>query len=162
MPSESSTTPFVDHAMGAALDAARAAAASGEVPVGAAVFSLETGDIVATAANERERRADPTAHAEVLALRAAAKALGTWRLTSLGIAVTLEPCAMCAGALVNARIDHLFFGADDPKAGACGSLYQICDDPRLNHRLEVTWGVRADECAALLADFFAERRAEGP
>lgn len=161
MPSEP-VTPFADHAMTAALDAAREAAIRGEVPVGAAVFSLETGAVVAAAGNEREHRGDPTAHAEILALRAAAAALGTWRLGGHGMAVTLEPCAMCAGALVNARIDHLYFGADDPKAGACGSLYQICDDPRLNHRLDVIWGVRANECAALLARFFAERRGTDP
>lgn len=160
MTSQASTAGFADHAMTAALAAARAAATSGEVPVGAAVFSLEDGVVVAVAANERERRNDPTAHAEILALRAAAAALGTWRLGRHGIAVTLEPCAMCAGALVSARIDHLCFGADDPKAGACGSLYQICDDPRLNHRVEVTRGIRTDECAALLAGFFAEKRAQ--
>ncbi|MFN8105551.1 MAG: nucleoside deaminase [Acidimicrobiia bacterium] len=162
MPSETSAATFADRAMQAALGAARAAADAGEVPVGATVFSLGTGAILATAANERERGADPTAHAEILAIRAAAAELGTWRLEGHGIAVTLEPCVMCAGALVGARIDHLWFGADDPKAGACGSLYQICDDPRLNHRLDVTWGVRGDECAALLRDFFAEMRRNGP
>lgn len=148
--------------MQAALDAARVAATAGDVPVGAAVFALDTGAVIAVAANERERRADPTAHAEILAIRAAAAVLGTWRLDGHGIAVTLEPCVMCAGALVAARVQHLYFGADDPKAGACGSLYQVCDDPRLNHRVEVTWGVRDEECATLLTSFFAERRREGP
>lgn len=162
MPSETAAAAFADHAMGAALDAARDAATSGDVPVGAAVFSLETGSVVAAAGNEREQRGDPTAHAEILALRAAAAELGTWRLTGHAMAVTLEPCTMCAGALVSARVEHLYFGADDPKAGACGSLYQICDDPRLNHRLDVTWGVRTDECAALLASFFAGRRSPNP
>ncbi|MBX7161145.1 MAG: nucleoside deaminase [Acidimicrobiia bacterium] len=148
--------------MDAALDAAREAAAAGDVPVGAAVFALATGDLVAVAANERERRADPTAHAEIVAIREAARVLGRWRLDGHALAVTLEPCTMCAGALVAARVEHLYFGAADPKAGACGSLYQVCDDPRLNHRVDVTWGVREPECAALLSAFFAERRRAGP
>lgn len=148
--------------MGAALGAARGAAAAGDVPVGAAVFALDSGTIVSVAANERERRADPTAHAEILAIRAAARSLGTWRLDGHAVAVTLEPCTMCAGALVAARVQRLYFGADDPKAGACGSLYQVCDDPRLNHRVEVTWGVLGDECSDLLSAFFAERRISGP
>jgi tRNA(adenine34) deaminase len=116
------------------------------------------GEVVARGHNERERRQDPTAHAEIVVLRAAAEAAGGWRLGNVTLVVTLEPCPMCAGALVAARIARLVFGAADPGAGACGSLYNLCADPRLNHELPVTPGVRADECAALLAAFFAERR----
>ncbi|MGH9282292.1 MAG: nucleoside deaminase, partial [Acidimicrobiales bacterium] len=108
--------------------------------------------------NERERRADPVAHAELLALQDAAAALGTWRLEDLTLVVTLEPCPMCAGALVAARVARLVFGAADPKAGACGSLYNLCADPRLNHEVTVTPGVLAPEAARLLSDFFAARR----
>ncbi|MEA2718025.1 MAG: tRNA(adenine34) deaminase [Actinomycetota bacterium] len=139
-----------------ALDEARAALVHGDVPVGA--VAVIGGEVVARGHNERERRHDPTAHAEILVLRAAAEAAGGWRLGEVTLVVTLEPCPMCAGALVAARIARLVFGAADPRAGACGSLYNLCADPRLNHELPVTPGVRADECAALLADFFAERR----
>lgn len=142
--------------MDAALDAARDAARHGDVPVGAAVFSAER--VVAVAGNARERDGDPTAHAEILALRAAADAVGTWRLDGHGIAVTLEPCPMCAGAVVAARLDLVVFGAADPKAGAAGSLYNLCADPRLNHECVVVAGHRADEGAALLWDFFGQRR----
>ena len=143
-------------AMRAALDEARAAAAHGDVPVGA--IALVGGDIVARAHNERERRGDPTAHAELLALRAAAEALGSWRLDEVTMVVTLEPCPMCAGALVAARVGRLVFGATDPRAGACGTLYNLCADPRLNHELPVTGGVLASDAAALLREFFALRR----
>jgi tRNA(adenine34) deaminase len=139
-----------------ALDEARAALVHGDVPVGA--VAVIGGEVVARGHNERERRQDPTAHAEILVLRAAAEAAGGWRLGNVTLVVTLEPCPMCAGALVAARIARLVFGAADPGAGACGSLYNLCADPRLNHELPVTPGVRADECAALLAAFFAERR----
>ena len=108
--------------------------------------------------NERERTGDPTAHAELLALRDAAAALGSWRLGDATIVVTLEPCPMCAGAMVAARLGRLVYGAADPKAGACGTLYNLCADPRLNHELSVTGGVRAAECGALLTSFFADRR----
>jgi tRNA(adenine34) deaminase len=145
-----------DEAMVAALEEAALAASTGEVPVGAVV--LVEGRVVARAHNEREHGNDPTAHAEILALRAAAAALGSWRLSGATVVVTLEPCPMCAGALVAARVDRLVFGAFDPKAGACGSLYNLCADPRLNHELAVTRGVMAEEAAALLGDFFAERR----
>ena len=111
----------------------------GDVPVGA--LALVGGRVVASGHNERERRGDPTAHAEILVLRAAAEALGTWRLDRVTVVVTLEPCPMCAGALVAARVGRLVFGAPDPKAGACGSLYQLCADPRLNHELPVVGGV---------------------
>ena len=108
--------------------------------------------------NERELAVDPTAHAEILALRDAAEALGTWRLGGVTLVVTLEPCAMCAGALVAARVGRLVFGATDPKAGSCGTLYQLCADPRLNHELPVTGGILAQRCAEVLEEFFAARR----
>jgi tRNA(adenine34) deaminase len=114
--------------------------------------------VVARRHNERERSNDPTAHAELLALREAAAALGAWRLHDATIVVTLEPCPMCAGALVAARVGRLVYGAADPKAGACGTLYNLCADPRLNHEIAVTGGVRAEECGALLTSFFACRR----
>jgi tRNA(adenine34) deaminase len=144
-------------AIGAALDVARAAAALGEVPVGAVVLSA-SGDAVASAHNEREALSDPTAHAEILALRRAGAVLGSWQLIGCTLAVTLEPCTMCAGALVLARVSRLVFGAWDPKAGAVGSLWDVVRDSRLNHRPEVIAGVRAADCSALLADFFAARR----
>ena len=150
---------LIDAAMDAALDEARAALASTsvEVPVGAVVLG-PSGDVIASAHNEREAAHDPTAHAEVVALRRAGAALGTWQLSGCTLAVTLEPCTMCAGALVLARVARLVFGAWDPKAGAVGSLWDVVRDRRLNHRPEVISGVRDAECAALLADFFAERR----
>ncbi|HLX87287.1 MAG TPA: tRNA adenosine(34) deaminase TadA [Acidimicrobiales bacterium] len=143
-------------AMRAALAEAEAAVTHGDVPVGAVV--LVGGAVVAARHNERELQGDPTAHAEILALRDAAARLGSWRLSGATMVVTLEPCPMCAGALVAARFDRLVFGATDPKAGACGSLYNLCADPRLNHELPVTPGVLADEAAQLLVDFFADRR----
>lgn len=147
-----------EHWMGAALDEARAAAASGDVPVGAVVV---VGDrIVGRGRNRREVDRDPTAHAEIVALREAAAALGQWRVEGT-LVVTQEPCPMCAGALVNARVARLVFGCLNPKAGAVATLYQIASDPRLNHRVAVTAGVRAAECAAVLQAFFAELR-RGP
>jgi tRNA(adenine34) deaminase len=143
-------------AMELAVAEAEKAAAAGEVPVGAVVLVGET--VVASRHNERESAADPTAHAELLALRDAAAALGRWRLTDVTVVVTLEPCPMCAGALVAARVGRLVFGAADPKAGACGSLYNLCADPRLNHEVAVTAGVRAEDATALLTTFFAQRR----
>jgi tRNA(adenine34) deaminase len=148
-----------DRAMGLALDEARRATGHGDVPVGALV--VVGGRVVASQHNERELRHDPTAHAEVLALQAAARHLGTWRLTGATLVVTLEPCPMCAGALVAARVDRLVFGATDPKAGACGTLYNLCSDPRLNHEPAVVGGVRAPECSDLLTTFFAARRSDG-
>jgi tRNA(adenine34) deaminase len=139
-----------------ALEAAVDAAGRGEVPVGAVVV---VGDaVVAVAHNERETASDPTAHAEVLALRRAAAALGSWRLCDADLYVTMEPCPMCAGALVNARIRRLYFGCDDPKAGAVRTLYTLLDDRRLNHRVEVVPGLLAGEAAALLRGFFANLR----
>src|SRR5512147_2258931 len=139
--------------MGLALAEARAAVATGDVPVGAVVVSA-AGEVIGRGRNAREARQDPTAHAEVLALRAAAAALGSWRLTSTTLVVTLEPCTMCAGALVLARVARLVYGAVDPKAGAVGSLWDVVRDRRLNHRPEVLGGVRADECGAALRTFF--------
>jgi tRNA(adenine34) deaminase len=139
-----------------ALAEARVAAAEGEVPVGA--VCLVDGVVVARRHNEREGSGDPTAHAELLALRDAAAALGGWRLRDATLVVTLEPCPMCAGALVAARVGRLVFGAPDPKAGACGTLYNLCADPRLNHEVSVTGGVQTAECGALLTSFFADRR----
>ena len=146
-----------DDAMRLALDEAAAAIGHGDVPVGAVVVGPD-GAIIARRHNERELAGDPTAHAEILALRDAAATLGTWRLTDATIYVTLEPCPMCAGALVAARIGRVVFGAADPKAGATGSLYNLCTDPRLNHEVAVTHGVRSDEAGAQLAAFFAGRR----
>ena len=143
-------------AMEVALDEAAAARSHGDVPIGAVV--LVDGEVIARRHNERELTGDPTAHAEVLALRDAARALGTWRLERATLVVTLEPCPMCAGALVAARVGRLVFGAADPKAGACGSLYNLCADPRLNHELPVEPGVAADRCSSLLTSFFAARR----
>ena len=142
--------------MGAAVEEARRCPAWGDVPVGAVV--ARDGKILGGAGNERERRQDHTAHAELLALRAAAGALGSWRLEGCTMYVTLEPCAMCAGGLVLARVSRLVFGAADPKAGFAGSLGDLVRDPRLNHRLEVTSGVLAEECGDLLRAFFADRR----
>lgn len=140
-----------------ALDQARGALAHDDVPVGAVV--VRDGRVLAEAGNRREVDFDPTAHAELLAIRAAAFALGSWRLHGCTLYVTLEPCAMCAGALVNARLPNLVFGAADPKAGAVGSLYDIPRDARLNHRMAVTEGVLAKECGDLLTRFFRARRA---
>ena len=144
--------------MEAALAEARAALAHDDVPVGAIVVHQPTGSIIARAHNERELAGDPSAHAELLALREAARSAGTWRLEEHALVVTLEPCPMCAGALWAARVGLLVYGAADPKAGAAGSLYNFAADPRLNHATEVVRGVRAGECAALLTDFFTSRR----
>ena len=144
--------------MADALHEAALALEHDDVPVGAIVVQLSTGEIVARAHNTRERDHDPTAHAELLALQAAARAAGTWRLTDHALVVTLEPCPMCAGAAWAARIGRLVFGAADPKAGSAGSLYNFAADPRLNHTTDVVRGVRAAECAALLTEFFAKRR----
>jgi len=145
-----------DEAMRAALDEARAAAAGGDVPVGAVV--LRDGEIVSRRHNQREAQHDPTAHAEVLALREAAATLGRWRLDDCTLVVTLEPCVMCAGAALSARIGRLVYGTPDLRGGATGSLYNVCADPRLNHNPPVTHGVLALDCAQLLDDFFAARR----
>jgi tRNA(adenine34) deaminase len=145
-----------ESAMRLAIAEARIAELAGEVPVGAVV--VVEGMVIARGHNEREKQTDPTAHAELIAIREAARVLGSWRMENATLYVTLEPCPMCAGALVAARVGKLVFGAADPKAGACGSLYNLCADPRLNHELPVTPGVLADECGALLSEFFAALR----
>jgi tRNA(adenine34) deaminase len=144
--------------MDLALAEASRALAHGDVPVGA--VALLDGDVVASRHNERELQRDPTAHAERLALSDAAQRLETWRLSLVTVVVTLEPCPMCAGALVASRVSRLVYGCGDPKAGACGTLYNLCQDPRLNHEVAVTGGVRADECASLLRSFFSTRRGD--
>ena len=144
-------------AMDAALAEARLAMAHGDVPIGAVVLNAG-GEVIAAAHNERELNSDPTAHAEVVALRRAAEALGSWHLDDCTLVVTLEPCTMCAGAIVAARVARLVFGAYDPKAGAVASLWDVVRDPRLNHRPEVVGGIAEPECAALLQTFFATRR----
>ncbi len=143
-----------------ALSLAREAAACGEVPVGAVVYETATGRVLAQAHNTREHSNDPTGHAELIALRQASEQLGDWRLNECTLVVTLEPCAMCAGAAVNARVGRLVYGATDPKAGACESLYAIVSDDRLNHRCEVVSGVLAEDSRLLLQAFFQARRAE--
>ncbi len=142
--------------MSQALDLAREAAEMGEVPVGAVVVA--GGEVVGRGGNRRETRQDALAHAEILAIEEATRRVGSWRLTGCTIYVTLEPCAMCAGALVNARVDRLVFGAHDPKAGFCGSLGDLARDPRLNHRLQVTSGILEEECGELLRSFFQALR----
>ena len=137
---------------------ARKAAGIGEVPVGAVVYRDDV--ILAEASNNRESSSDPTGHAELVALRIAGQSIDAWRLEGCSVAVTLEPCPMCAGAMVNARVGRLVYGASDPKAGACDTLYEITTDPRLNHRLETIGGVLSQRCAKLLSDFFKARRAE--
>jgi tRNA(adenine34) deaminase len=144
--------------MAIALEEARDALDHADVPIGAVVARLETAEVIARRHNERERRSDPTAHAEILALQDAARVLGSWRLDGCVLVVTLEPCPMCAGAAVNSRIGLLAFGAADPKAGATGSLYNLAADPRLNHEIPVIAGVAADESAGMLRAFFAGRR----
>jgi tRNA(adenine34) deaminase len=147
----------LDRLMGEALDLARTTMADGDVPVGALVVD-PGGSVIGSGRNTRERDKDPTGHAEVVAIRAAAAALGTWRLEGCTLVVTLEPCTMCAGAIVASRLERLVFGAFDDKAGAVGSLWDVVRDRRLNHRPEVLSGVRADESATLLREFFAGHR----
>lgn len=148
--------PAHEREMGLAIEQARLAEGHGDVPIGAAIF--RAGELLAAAGNERELRGDPTAHAEILAIRAAAEALGGWRLPGTTLYVTLEPCAMCAGAIVLARIPTVVIGTPDPKAGAAGSVLDVLAEPALNHRPEVIAGVREQECADLLREFFASRR----
>jgi tRNA(adenine34) deaminase len=145
--------------MQAALDEAAAAGAAGEVPVGCVVVHVPTNRIVGRGQNVRERQNDPTGHAEIVAIRTAGETLASWRLIDCCVYVTLEPCPMCAGAIVNARAARLVYSAPDPKAGAVDTLYRLCNDPRLNHRLEVTAGVMVDESVDLLQSFFRLRRA---
>jgi tRNA(adenine34) deaminase len=145
-----------ERVMRLALEEARAAVSGGDVPVGAVIVRGD--EILARQGNAREREQDPTAHAEILALRQASSAIGSWHLEGCAMVVTLEPCAMCAGAIVLARLDRLVFGASDPKAGFAGSLGDLVRDGRLNHEVDVTVGVLAEECGEILRSFFAERR----
>ena len=148
--------PREERFMKEALREAEIAAGAGEVPVGCVI--VHEGRVIARAHNQREQLGDPTAHAEMLALTQAAAAVGNWRLEGATLYVTLEPCAMCAGALVLARVERLVFGAEDPGAGACGSLYNIVSDSRLNHSLEVVSGLLAEACGGILKDFFKKKR----
>jgi tRNA(adenine34) deaminase len=152
--------PFHVEHMEMALQEAEAAAQEDEVPIGAVIVSFERG-LIARAHNQREQLLDPTAHAEMIAITQAAQALRSWRLENCALYVTLEPCPMCAGAIVQARIPLVIYGTPDPKAGACATLYQITSDPRLNHRAQVVAGVLADRCASVLSDFFLEKRRLG-
>jgi len=152
--------PFHSEHMSMALEEARAAMAEDEVPVGAVVVSLDRG-VIGRSGNQRERLKDPTAHAEMLAITQASAALGSWRLDRCLLYVTLEPCPMCAGAIVLARIPWVVYGCTDPKAGACESLFNITNDPRLNHRATVIGGVLADDCGSILTAFFREKRRMG-
>ncbi len=152
--------PFHLAHMEQALQEAQIAASEDEVPVGALIVSLERG-IIGQAHNQRETLTDPTAHAEMIAITQAAQALKSWRLADCVLYVTLEPCAMCAGAIVLARLPYVVYGTTDPKAGACHTLYEIPSDPRLNHRAQVLGGVMADQCGAVLTDFFAAKRRMG-
>jgi tRNA(adenine34) deaminase len=142
-----------------ALDEARAAFEEGEVPVGAVI--VHEGRVIAAAHNQREALHDPTAHAEMVAITQAAETLGSWRLLDCALYVTLEPCPMCAGAIVQARLPLVIYGTTDPKAGACHTLYQITTDPRLNHQSTVVGGVLQPECRGILQEFFALQRAQG-
>jgi tRNA(adenine34) deaminase len=144
-----------------ALDQASLALTHDEVPIGAVIYHAPTARIIAAAHNRRILDKDPTAHAEILAIRQAAGVIGDWRLQDTILAVTLEPCAMCAGAIVNARIPELVYGCSDPKAGAVETLYQLCTDTRLNHRVAVTSGLLAHDCGNLLTSFFASKRSMG-
>ena len=152
-------TQLDEQFMTKAINAAKVAEENGDVPIGAVI--VHDGNIIAKGWNQREQLQDPTAHAEIIALTQAAAALGTWRLVGCTMYVTLEPCCMCAGALVLARVDRLVYGCDDPKAGAVRSLYNICQDERLNHRVEVTGGVLQDQCSELLQQFFRQKRPSG-
>jgi tRNA(adenine34) deaminase len=152
--------PFHALHMEMALEEARAAYAEEEVPIGAVVVHRERG-VIARAHNQREQLTDPTAHAEMIAITQAAQSLGSWRLEDCLLYVTLEPCPMCAGGIVQARVPFVIYGCADPKAGACHTLYQITNDARLNHRCAVVGGVLAERCAGMLRNFFLDRRAEG-
>jgi tRNA(adenine34) deaminase len=154
--------PTDEQLMQLAIEQAKLAGEKDEVPIGCVIWHAPSGRIVGVGHNLRESGRDPTAHAEIIAIRAATAALPSWRLTDCTLAVTLEPCPMCAGAIVNARIPRLVYGCPDPKAGAVRTLYQICSDPRLNHRVEVVAGVLGDACGDLLRTFFRARRGRAP
>jgi tRNA(adenine34) deaminase len=150
-----------DELMRDAIAEANRALQMNEVPIGCVIWHEPSGRIIGRGHNRRIADADPTAHAEIIAIQHAAREIGDWRLLDCTLAVTLEPCPMCAGAIVNARIPRLIYGCDDPKAGAVRTLFTLCEDARLNHRVDVTAGVLADECAQLLKDFFQAQRALG-
>ncbi len=147
--------------MNLAVAEAKIAEANGDVPIGCVIWHEPTQRVIGRGYNRREQDNDPAGHAEIVALRQAAQTLGHWRVTEATLIVTLEPCPMCAGAIVNARVPNLIYGCDDPKAGAVRTLFTLCEDPRLNHRVAVTPGVLANECADLLRDFFRKQRAAG-
>mgnify|MGYP001807009308 CR=1 FL=1 len=153
--------PFHQMHMEMALEEAAAAEAEDEVPIGAVILDLQSGQLIAAAHNQKEQLHDPTGHAEIIAITQAAAARRSWRLDQCVLYVTLEPCPMCAGAIVQARIPIVVYGCTDPKAGACHTLYQITNDPRLNHRCQVVGGVLAERCAGVLSAFFAKKRAMG-
>jgi tRNA(adenine34) deaminase len=150
-----------DESMLEAIALAQSARAMDEVPIGCVIVHDPTGRIVGRGCNRRQLDRDATAHAEIIAIRQAGQTLGDWRLLDCTLYVTLEPCPMCAGAIVNARIPRLVYGCPDPKAGAVRTLFQLCDDQRLNHRVEIVAGVMSEQCAALLTDFFRDQRALG-
>lgn len=154
-------TPTDEAMMDVALACARSAGDAGEVPVGSVVYRSESGEVLSTSGNDREASHDPAGHAEMLAIRGACSRVGDWRLSDCTLVVTLEPCVMCAGAIVNARVGRVVYGAPDPKGGACESLYEVLRDQRLNHRPIVVPRVREAECAALLRDFFRALRRSG-
>jgi tRNA(adenine34) deaminase len=154
-------TSSVDDLMRKAIAEAQAALRLDEVPIGCVIVHEPSGRVIGRGHNLRETAHDATAHAEIIAIRQACEELGAWRLIDCTLVVTLEPCPMCAGSIVNARIPRLVYGCDDPKAGAVRTLYQLCEDARLNHRVEVTSGVLAEECAELLRSFFRAQRALG-
>ncbi len=162
MPGSGEVTPVDVAMMARAIALARTAGSAGEVPIGAVVYETGTGVVLGEAANTRERERDPCGHAELIAIRAAAGAVGDWRLNHCSLAVTLEPCPMCAGAIVNARLGRVLYGADDPKAGAVRSLFRLLEDERLNHRCVVIPGVEREACAAMLSDFFRALRSKRP
>lgn len=155
--SDASQARWMDEAIACALEAQ----ALGEVPIGCVVVHDPTQRVIGRGFNRRILDHDPSAHAEVVAMRQAGEALGSWRLLDCTLVVTLEPCIMCAGAIVNARVPRLVYGCDDPKAGAVRTLYRLCEDERLNHRVEVTAGVMADRCGGMLTEFFKTQRAMG-
>jgi tRNA(adenine34) deaminase len=155
------STPAEEDWMRLAIDEARCAESQGEVPIGCVIVHQPTGRVVGRGYNRRILDNDPTAHAEIVAMRQAGREVAHWRLLDCALIVTLEPCPMCAGAIVQGRVPRLIYGADDPKAGAVRTLYRLCEDERLNHRLEVVGGVLGEECADLLRDFFRKQRALG-
>ncbi|MCC6320747.1 MAG: nucleoside deaminase [Phycisphaerales bacterium] len=158
MSREDRATAVDEAMMSRALDLAAQAAAMGEIPVGAVVYETSTGRVLGEGFNLRHTRKDPTAHAELLAIKTAAETVGDWRLNHCTLIVTLEPCAMCAGLIVNARLGRVVYGCADPKAGACDSLFRLTNDPRLNHRVTPIGGVRQEACAEILREFFRARR----